>query len=282
MTGLLGGGHAIYFDAATARRAISTCFCAVPGLGARRARSSQLRAARRAVRRGSWSLRGRRRPRARCRVCPPGSARSVAVARPFALAATRAPALRLARAGSRCRLRTSPVRDARAGHHVARGRTHVRTRGGSFRTGDRLVQPGLVHGARGFSPRGLRQARTGHARVRRSSRLSRERGGLVTAADLAVYAAAWALPVESSGSDYASSPAAGSPGCAETLALLPRLGGCPGRTPRHARRALDRRGRPGDAHHESRDGRSRRQRVRASRQPRPRLRRLAPRASTCT
>src|SRR5213596_1128846 len=34
MTGLLGGGHAIYFDAATGRARNLDCFCAVPGLGA--------------------------------------------------------------------------------------------------------------------------------------------------------------------------------------------------------------------------------------------------------
>src|SRR5213080_81502 len=34
MTGLLGGGHAIYWDAAAGRARILDCFCAVPGLGA--------------------------------------------------------------------------------------------------------------------------------------------------------------------------------------------------------------------------------------------------------
>src|SRR6266516_4357501 len=34
MTGLLGGGHAIYFDAATGRARNLDCFVAVPGLGA--------------------------------------------------------------------------------------------------------------------------------------------------------------------------------------------------------------------------------------------------------
>src|ERR1700741_1456839 len=34
MTGLLGGGHAIYFDAATRTARNLDCFCAVPGLGA--------------------------------------------------------------------------------------------------------------------------------------------------------------------------------------------------------------------------------------------------------
>ena len=33
MTGLLGGGHGIYFDAATGRAANLDCFVAVPGLG---------------------------------------------------------------------------------------------------------------------------------------------------------------------------------------------------------------------------------------------------------
>src|SRR5881396_2046736 len=34
MTGLLGGGHAIYFEAATGVARNLDCFCAVPGLGA--------------------------------------------------------------------------------------------------------------------------------------------------------------------------------------------------------------------------------------------------------
>ena len=34
MTGLLGGGHAIYFDAATGRAQNLDCFVSVPGLGA--------------------------------------------------------------------------------------------------------------------------------------------------------------------------------------------------------------------------------------------------------
>src|SRR5438067_2978747 len=36
MTGLLGGGHAIYFDAASGRARNLDCFVAVPGLGAER------------------------------------------------------------------------------------------------------------------------------------------------------------------------------------------------------------------------------------------------------
>src|SRR5512133_13917 len=36
MTGLLGGGHAIYFDAATGRASNLDCFVAVPGLGSER------------------------------------------------------------------------------------------------------------------------------------------------------------------------------------------------------------------------------------------------------
>src|SRR5947209_17048245 len=34
MTGLLGGGHAIYYDASSGRVRNLDCFCAVPGLGA--------------------------------------------------------------------------------------------------------------------------------------------------------------------------------------------------------------------------------------------------------
>src|SRR5438477_11946519 len=36
MTGLLGGGHAIYYDAASERAANLDCFIAMPGLGGER------------------------------------------------------------------------------------------------------------------------------------------------------------------------------------------------------------------------------------------------------
>jgi gamma-glutamyltranspeptidase/glutathione hydrolase len=42
MTGLLGGGHAIYFDTASGRARNLDCFVAVPGLGAERPRAVEL------------------------------------------------------------------------------------------------------------------------------------------------------------------------------------------------------------------------------------------------
>src|SRR5689334_25411727 len=43
MTGLLGGGHAIYYDAAAGVARNIDCFCAVPGLGAERHEPELLR-----------------------------------------------------------------------------------------------------------------------------------------------------------------------------------------------------------------------------------------------
>src|ERR671930_2766682 len=42
MTGLLGGGHAIYFDASSGRARNLDCFVAVPGLGGGGRRDAQL------------------------------------------------------------------------------------------------------------------------------------------------------------------------------------------------------------------------------------------------
>ena len=75
MTGLLGGGHAIYFDAATGRVRNLDCFVAVPGLGDE-PRDAELIAARRPVRRRARPLRRRAGVVRASPDCLPGSSRS--------------------------------------------------------------------------------------------------------------------------------------------------------------------------------------------------------------
>ena len=76
MTGLLGGGHAIYFDAARAARSRNLdCFVAVPGLGADRVRRRARAISRcRSVRSSSTTPSGPR--RAACPDSQRGSSRS--------------------------------------------------------------------------------------------------------------------------------------------------------------------------------------------------------------
>lgn len=70
MTGLLGGGHAIYLDAHTGVARNLDCFCATPGLGEpQRAPESSTSTSPSA--RSSSTTRSAR-PRARCPACPRG------------------------------------------------------------------------------------------------------------------------------------------------------------------------------------------------------------------
>ncbi len=125
MTGLLGGGHAIHYDAATGTARNLDCFCAVPGLGAPRARGGAS-APGCAVRRRDRALRGRAGVvRGAGRACR--ARRAVGGARTPAVGAARragvAARARRRRDAARAR-RVS--RDARAGDDAARGRAHVR------------------------------------------------------------------------------------------------------------------------------------------------------------
>ena len=196
MTGLLGGGHAIYYDAATGVTRNLDFFCAVPGLGTRVARS-RARAARGAVRRRARALRGRP---ASCAVpgVPAGlGALSDAHGRlPWARLVE--PALQLARTGVAmpaahvaCLRMLEPVMTLREGARI-------------YAPGGRLLEAGeplrparARRCARGARGRGRSAPPTTGSIAAALLALSRERGGVVTADDLAAYEADVERPVRS-------------------------------------------------------------------------------------
>jgi gamma-glutamyltranspeptidase/glutathione hydrolase len=218
MTGLLGGGHAIYFDAATGRTCALDCFVAVPS--------------------------GRGAPMAELRV-PFGEelvhyaigASSCAV--PGVPAGLDAlwrghgrlpwprlvePALRLARAGvampeahAACLAMLEPVMTMREGREIyAPG-------GRLLATGDRLEQPGLVHALQLVADEGASSFYTGSI-ADALLELVHDRDGAITAGDLASYRAEWVEPtwVEFAGRRVATR--GGLSGMPETLARLRATG----------------------------------------------------------
>ena len=278
MTGLLGGGHAIYYDAAPARARNLDCFCAVPGLGAPCARAGA-RPSRRPLRRGARPLRGRagvvrragRRRRARRAV---GGVRPAAVARGSSSrrCGSRATASRCRPRTSACLAMLEPVMTMREGARMyapggallrdrrrARAARARRTR--SSRSPTR-ARRGAYTGTIGrVAPRALARARRARHRATTSTRTRR----------------AGASPSRRRGSAGASSRRGGLSGVPETLARLPRLARALARrsaSSPSSMRSTARRAR--DAHDEPRHGRRRRQRVRPDDEPRARLGRLAP------
>ena len=275
MTGLLGGGHAIYLDAATGQARNLDCFVAVPS-GARRADET----ARGAVRRGARALRDRRlvvRGARRSR----RARRAVAGARPTAVGARSSSR----RCGSRERRRDAGrarrvSRDARAGDDDARGRSASTHRRQLLAAGDLLDQPGLVaalellrdEGAasvysgldRGGAARAHRRPAT-VAHRGRSRRLPRRRGR---------------QPVETRFAGTRVLTRGGLAGVAETLAgFRPRGRPAPSRRlARGARRRRPRRQPHDEPDVVDRDG----QRLRADDEPRASAPATGCRDSTCT
>ena len=124
MTGLLGGGHGIYFDATTGRARNLDCFVAVPGLGAEPPGGGAPRAGR-SVRHGARALRGRNRLVRRAGSSG-GARRALERARPAALAAPgRACAPSRARCGPDARRARVLPADAGAGDDDERGRADL-------------------------------------------------------------------------------------------------------------------------------------------------------------
>jgi gamma-glutamyltranspeptidase/glutathione hydrolase len=224
MTGLLGGGHAIVYDAASGRVRNLDCFCAVPGLGAEQGRSAEL--VELAVPFGAELVHYAVGP-ASCAV--PGVPAGLGVLwREFGVltwARLVEPALRLARDGvemppthAACLEMLAPVLtlDLGAGIYAPGGRL--------LRAGDRLEQPGLVHALESLGAEGPEGAYSGTI-AQALLRLAAERGALLTEADLAAYEAVWAEPVEVPrlGSRWVTRR--GISLVPETLAVLPDLGG---------------------------------------------------------
>ncbi|HEY3051219.1 MAG TPA: gamma-glutamyltransferase [Gaiellaceae bacterium] len=194
MTGLFGGGHGIYFDAATGRARNLDCFVAVPGLGADRREVALveldipfgIELVHYAVGIGSCGVPG----------VPAGlDALWKAYGRlPWPRLVE--PALRLAResvpmpaAHAACLRMLEPVMTMNEG-------ARIYSPGGSLLDeGDPLRQPGLVSALEAVSTEGARSAYEG-AVGRALLALMEERGGFVTKEDLNAYDAVWSEPVE--------------------------------------------------------------------------------------
>jgi gamma-glutamyltranspeptidase/glutathione hydrolase len=223
MTGLLGGAHAIYWDASAGVARNLDCFVTVTGLGADPREPDLIRLQ---VPFGAELVHYAVGP-ASCAV--PGLPAGLdALWRTHGTLSWRQlvePALRLAGAGvelppahAACLAMLEPVMTMDEGARVyAPG-------GRLLQAGDRLHQPGLVDAL------GL-VAEEGAATVYRGSiatallRLCRERGGVVTADDLAAYEARWSEPVAASYLDGTALTRAGLSGVPPLLARMPRLRG---------------------------------------------------------
>jgi gamma-glutamyltranspeptidase/glutathione hydrolase len=222
MTGLLGGGHAIYFDAASGRVRNLDCFVAVPGLGVEPRAPELIHLD---VPFGAELVHYAVGP-ASCAV-PGLPAGLVALSREHGRLPWRrlvAPALALARDGvafppahAACLAMLAPVMTMNEGERIyAPG-------GELLQAGDRLEQPGLVAA--------LEELAEDEATVYEGAladallELLTERGGLVTRSDLAAYAPRWSEPVELGYAGRRLVTRADLSGLPETIPRLPSLRG---------------------------------------------------------
>jgi gamma-glutamyltranspeptidase/glutathione hydrolase len=223
MTGLLGGGHAIYFDAATGSVRNLDCFCAVPGLGAPPREAELLHLD---VPFGAELVHYAVGP-ASCAVpgVPAGLGALWNAHGRLPWARLVEPALRLAREGVTmppahvaCLAMLEPVMTLREGARLyAPG-------GRLLRSGERLEQPGLARALESLAAEGAAGAYTGTIGTSLLA-LSDDRGGLLTAADLRSYTPVWSEPVETGWLGLRYLTRDGLSGVPRTLARLPRLRG---------------------------------------------------------
>ena len=223
MTGLLGGGHAVYFDAASGVVRNLDCFCAVPGLGAE-ARDAQLlhlevpfgaELVHYAVGPASCAVPG----------VPAGLDALWEEYGRLPWARLVEPALRIAHDGvdmpaahAACLAMLEAVMTLREGARMyAPG-------GALLQTGDHLDQAGLVRALELLADEGAASVYNGTI-ARTLLELMRERDGLVTAEDLARYRAAWSEPVEARWLGRRVLTRAGISDVPETLERFPRLQG---------------------------------------------------------
>ena len=244
MTGLLGGGHAIYFDAASGRARNLDCFCADAGARAPTARR-RARPPGGAVRRRARPLRSRagvvcRAGRARGARAAVGGARAPAVAAARRARAAARPGRRRDAAGAR-----RVPRDARAGDDAARGRAHLCAgRDDCCAPASGSSSPASSRRSSRSQPRAPRARTPGRSRASLLA-LSDERGGLLTADDLRAYEAALERAgARRRGSAGASSPAAGSRASRAARTPAAPRGALGGRPRRRARRGARRRAGP--------------------------------------
>ncbi len=223
MTGLLGGGHGIYFDAATGKARNLDCFVAVPGLGAERREVALLELdvpfgtelVHYAVGIGSCGVPG----------VPAGLDALWSEHGRMPWPRLVEPALRLARgavpmpaAHAACLRMLEPVMTMNEG-------AEIYSPGGSLLgEGDLLRQPGLVAALESLAEDGPRGAYEGTI-GRELLDLMEERGGLVTADDLTSYNAHWFDPVELEFRGYELRTRAGLSDFPTAVARLPELRG---------------------------------------------------------
>jgi gamma-glutamyltranspeptidase/glutathione hydrolase len=236
MTGLLGGGHAIYYDAASGRARNLDCFVAVPsGFGAPMA---ELRVpfgeelVHYAIGASSCAVPG----------VPAGLDALWRTHGRLRWARLVEPALRLARAGvampeahAACLSMLEPVMTMREGAsmYAPGGRLLAR--------GDRLEQPGLVRALGLVADEGAASVYTGSIAAALLA-LVAEREGAITADDLTSYRAEWREPVEVSFAGHLIATRGGLSGVPDAFARLDAGGG-----PRALLAALED-GRPGGSH----------------------------------
>ena len=194
MTGLLGGGHAIVFDASSGAVRNLDCFCTVPGLGVppRDAELVHL-----AVPFGAELVHYAVGP-ASCAVpgVPAGLGELWRAHGRLPWNRLVEPALRLAREGVEmpdahvaCLHMLEPVMTMREGARI------YKPGGSLIEPGDRLEQPGLVAALESLADEGVEGAYAGTIGEALLA-LSDERGGLLTRDDLTTYAPRWTDPIE--------------------------------------------------------------------------------------
>jgi gamma-glutamyltranspeptidase / glutathione hydrolase len=224
MTGLLGGGHAIYFDAGSGDVRSLDCFVAVPGAGAK-PRPTELfelhvpfgaELVHYAVGIASCGVPG----------VPAGLHALHQAHGRMPWRRLVEPALRLARSGvemlpahAACLEMLAPVMTMNEGARIYSPSGRV------LQTGDRLDQPGLVAALELLADEGAGSVYGGTI-AELLLGLMDERGGLVTLDDLRAYRAVWEPPAEAAYAGRRILTRAGLSRVPATLERLPPLAGC--------------------------------------------------------
>jgi gamma-glutamyltranspeptidase / glutathione hydrolase len=224
MTGLLGGGHAIYWDAAAGRARLLDCFCAVPSGRGGELLELQVPFGEELVHYAVGA--------ASCAVpgVPAGLDALWREHGRLPWADLCAPALRLARGGVpmppahvACLEMLEPVMTMREGARI------YAPEGRLLRPGELLQQPGIVHALETLAEEGAASVYAGSI-AESLLALMDERQGVVTRADLAAYEPVWASPAEVTYAGTRLLTRGSLAGIVEALAALPRLGTEPERT----------------------------------------------------
>ena len=224
MTGLLGGGHAIYWDATLGRARLLDCFCTVPSGRGGELLELQVPFGEELVHYAVGA--------ASCAVpgVPAGLDALWREHGRLPWADLCAPALRVAREGVvmppahvACLEMLEPVMTMREGARM------YAPQGRLMRPDEVLEQPGLVHAIETLADEGAASVYTGSI-AETLLALIEERDGVITRADLVGYEPTWTAPAEVIYAGTQFLTRGGLAGIVETLAALPPLGEEPGRT----------------------------------------------------